>query len=166
MEVKMALRFMVPYWERTPPARPDFDRFSPLSHEIGRLVEEFSRSLSAGGALTTPGLPPKTDVIETDKEIEITTEMPGLERKDIEISLEDNVLTIRGEKKVPAETDDKNKNYHLTERSYGVFYRAFQLPVGIDPASVEATMSNGVLKIKIPKPVHAEAKKIEVKEAA
>jgi HSP20 family protein len=166
MEVKMALRLMVPYRERTPLARPDFDRLSPLSHEIGRLVEEFSRSLSAVGGVTTPGLPPRTDVIETDKEIEITTELPGLERKDIEISLEDNILTIRGEKNVPAETDDKNKNYHLTERSYGVFYRAFQLPVGIDPASVEATMSNGVLKIKIPKPAHAEAKKIEVKEAA
>jgi HSP20 family protein len=67
---------------------------------------------------------------------------------------------------MPAHTDDKNKNYHMTERSYGIFYRAFQLPVGIDPASVEATMSNGVLKIKIPKPAHTDAKKIEVKEAA
>jgi hypothetical protein len=63
-------------------------------------------------------------------------------------------------------TRTRAKNNHLTERSYGVFYRAFQLPVGIDPASVEATMSNGVLKIKIPKHAHAEAKKIEVKVAS
>src|ERR1700704_4787747 len=163
----MTLRAMFPYRERAPLARPDFSSiFSPLSREMSRLLEEFSRSLGGVGALTTAGLSPSIDVTEADKEIEITAELPGLERQDVEISLEDNVLTIRGEKKMPAHTDDKNKNYHMTERSYGIFYRAFQLPVGIDPASVEATMSNGVLKIKIPKPVHAEAKKIEVKEAA
>jgi HSP20 family protein len=166
MEVQMTLRAMFPYRERAPLARPDFTSFSPLSREISHLLDEFSRSLGAIGALTAPGLSPSIDVTEADKEIEITAELPGLERQDVEISLEDNVLTIRGEKKVPADADDKNKNYHMTERSYGIFYRAFQLPVGIDPASVEATISNGVLKIKIPKPAHTDAKKIEVKEAA
>ena len=92
--------------------------------------------------------------------------MPGLERKDVEISVEDDVLTIRGEKKVESEQDDKNKNYHLSERSYGVFYRVLQLPPGVDPSKIQATMSNGVLKITIPKPARSEAKKIEVKEAA
>jgi HSP20 family protein len=105
-------------------------------------------------------------VTETEKEIVITAEMPGLERKDVEISVEDDVLTIRGEKKVESEQDDKNKNYHLTERSYGVFYRVLQLPPGVDPSKIQATMSNGVLKITIPKPARSEAKKIEVKEAA
>jgi HSP20 family protein len=162
----MTLRAMFPYRERAPLARPDFSSFSALSREMSRLLEEFSRSLGGVGALTTAGLSPSIDVTEADKEIEITAELPGLERQDVEISLEDNVLTIRGEKKMPAHTDDKNKNYHMTERSYGIFYRAFQLPVGIDPASVEATISNGVLKIKIPKPAHTDAKKIEVKEAA
>jgi HSP20 family protein len=166
MEVQMTLRAMFPYRERAPLARPDFTSFSPLSREVSRLLEEFPRSLGAVGALTTAGLSPIIDVTETDKEIEITAELPGLERQDVEVSLEDNVLTNRGEKKMPADADDKNKNYHMTERSYGIFYRAFQLPVGIDPASVEATMSNGVLKIKISKPAHTDAKKIEVKEAA
>jgi HSP20 family protein len=92
--------------------------------------------------------------------------MPGLERKDINISLEDDVLTIRGEKKVETKQDDKNKNYHVAERSYGVMVRAIQLPPGIDPAGIQATMSNGVLKVTIPKPAKAEPKKIEVKEAA
>jgi len=59
-----------------------------------------------------------------------------------------------------------NKNYHLSERSYGMFYRVLQLPPGIDPSTIEATMSNGVLKITIPKPAKAQATKIEVKEAA
>jgi HSP20 family protein len=75
-----------------------------ISHEIGRLVEEFSR-LSAVGALTTPGLPPRTDVIETDKEIEITTEMPGLERKDIEISLDG---IDRGREASESRADDRD----------------------------------------------------------
>jgi HSP20 family protein len=119
---------------------------------------------------------PSVDVTETDKEIEITAELPGLERKDVDISLEDDVLTIRGEKKFEAEQGDKkdktdkrannNKNYHLSERSYGVFYRVLQLPPGIDPSTVKATMSNGVLKITIPKPARTQAKKIEVKDAA
>ena len=61
---------------------------------------------------------------------------------------------------------DKNKNYYVSERSFGVFYRVLQLPAGIDPKSVQATMSNGVLTIKIPKSQRSEARKIEVKEAA
>src|ERR1700730_11638893 len=131
----MTLRAMFPYRERAPLARPDFSSFSPLSREMRRLLEEFSRSLGGVGALTTAGLSPSIEVWEGVKEIEITAELPGLELQDVEISLEDNVLTIRGEKKMPAHTDDKNKNYHMTERSYGIFYRAFQLPVGIDPSS-------------------------------
>jgi HSP20 family protein len=110
---------------------------------------------------------PSIDVAETDKAIEITAELPGLERKDVDISLEDNVLTIRGEKKVEQEQkDDKNKNYRLAERSYGVFYRVLELPTAIDPSSVQATMSKGVLKVTIPKPARPQAEKIEVKEAA
>jgi HSP20 family protein len=90
--------------------------------------------------------------------------MPGLERKDVEISIDDDILTIRGEKKV--EETQKDKNVQLSERSYGVFLRVLQLPPGIDPSSVQATMSNGVLKIAIPKPAKPEPKKIEVKEEA
>ena len=75
-------------------------------------------------------------------------------------------MTIRGEKKVERQKDDENKNYHLTERSYGVFYRVLQLPPGVDPSAIQATMSNGVLKITIPRPTRSEPKKIEVKDAA
>jgi HSP20 family protein len=90
--------------------------------------------------------------------------MPGLERKDVEISIEDDTLTIRGEKKI--EENQKDKNVQLSERSYGVFLRVLQLPAGVDPSSVQATMSNGVLKVTIPKPAKSEPKKIEVKEEA
>jgi hypothetical protein len=93
--------------------------------------------------------------------------MPGLERKHVEVSLEDNVLTIRGEKKLEEENKDENrKNHHLTESSYGAFYRILELPPGVDPSTAQATMSKGVLKITIPKPAHVESKRIEVKDAA
>jgi HSP20 family protein len=156
--------------DRTALARPDANPFGSLQREVDRLFEEFSRGLPMLATSALMNIVPRVDVTETDKEIEITAELPGLERKDVEISLEDDVLTIRGEKKIETEQDNKkdgeNKNYHLNERSYGVFYRVLQLPPGIDPSTVKATMSNGVLKITIPKPARAQAKKIEVKEAA
>jgi HSP20 family protein len=114
-------------------------------------------------------LVPSIDVTETDKEIEVTVDLPGLERKDVEISLENDVLTIHGEKKIETKKEDKSdkdKAYHVAERSYGVFYRVIQLPPGIEPSKVQATMSKGVLKISIPKPMPSAAAKIEVKEAA
>ena len=155
--------------------RPDFGLFGSLQREVDRLFDDFARSsVSSNGAGM---LMPSIDVSETDKEIEVVAELPGLERKDVDISLENDVLTIRGEKKVESKADDKDnkdkekekakaKAYHVAERTYGVFYRVIQLPPGIDPSKVQATMSEGVLKITIPKPTPSTATKIEVKEAA
>jgi HSP20 family protein len=158
----MNLRSLIPFQQqRGSVARPDVMLFGPLHREIDRLFDDFARGI---GPLGGTALMPSMDVVETDKEIEITAELPGLEQNDVEISLVDDVLTIRGEKK--AETEKKDKNYHVTERSYGVFYRALQLPPGIDPGNIRATMSNGVLKITIPKPARSEAQKIEVRNEA
>jgi HSP20 family protein len=140
--------------------RPDFGLFG-LHREIDRLFSQLAQGMGPNGA---QNLIPNIDISETDKAIEISAEMPGLERKDVEISIEDDTLTIRGEKTV--EEDQKDKNVQHSERSYGVFLRVLQLPPGIDPANVQATMSNGVLKITIPKPAKPEPKKIEVKEEA
>jgi HSP20 family protein len=158
--------------DRTGLVRPEANPFGSLQREVDRLFEEFSRGLPMFATPAMMNIVPSVDVAETDKEIEITAELPGLERNDVDISLEDDVLTIRGEKKTESVQDNKkdkgsdNKNYHLSERSYGMFYRVLQLPPGIDPSTVKATMSNGVLKIAIPKPARTQAKKIEVKEAA
>ena len=145
--------------------RPDFGLFG-LHREIDRLFSEFSQGLSPGGQQLVPSI----EIAETDKAIEVSAEMLGLERKDVDISIEDDTLTIRGEKKVEQSADGgkdkKVKNVQHSERSYGVFLRVLQLPPGIDPSSVQATMANGVLKITIPKPAKPEPKKIEVKEAA
>ena len=161
----MNLRALVPFRDRQGLARPELGVFGSLQREVDRLFDEFARV----GTLAMAGngsLMPSMDITETEKEFVITAELPGLERKDVEISLEDNVLTIRGEKKSETKPDDKNKNVHVSERSYGVFYRVLELPAKVDPSSVQATMSKGVLKITIPKPARPQSKKIEVQEAA
>jgi len=162
----MNLKALVPFRDRQTLARPELNVFGPLQREVDRLFDEFARGFGTLAVAGNGSLMPSMDISETDKEFVITAELPGLERKDVEISLEDNVLTIRGEKKIEASPDDKNKNVHVSERSYGVFYRVLELPGKVDPASVQATMSKGVLKIAIPKPAQPESKKIEVKEAA
>ena len=135
--------------------------FGTLHREIDRLFDDFTRGVpTLGGGQAQLNLVPNIDVSETNDAIVISAEMPGLDRGEVEISIEDDVLTVRGEKRLEEERDDRN--YHLSERAYGVFYRAIQLPPGIDPEQVQATMSNGVLKITVPKPQKNQAKRIEV----
>jgi HSP20 family protein len=150
------------------PTRPEYTLFGTLQNEIDRVFDDLARSFATPSLHAPRNLVPNIEVTETDKEIEVTAELPGLERKDIEILLEDDILTIRGEKQEEEDKDKdnekKDKNVHVSERSYGVFLRMLKLPSGIDPSSVQATMSNGVLRIVIPKPTRSEAKKIEVKD--
>jgi HSP20 family protein len=167
MEEIMNLRSLIPFRGSSSPMRPEMNVFGTLHREIDRLFDDFTRGFGATGMQAMSNLVPSIDASETDKEIVITAELPGLERKDVEVSLDDNILTIRGEKEIEAEQkDDKSKNVHVSERAYGLFYRMLELPTGIDPSTVQATMSKGVLKVTIPKPTRSEAKKIEVKEAA
>ena len=156
----MRLRSLVPSRESNALMPSGFGLFG-LHREIDRLFNEFAQGMGPSGL---QNIVPNIEISETDKAIEVSAEMPGLERKDVEISIEDDTLTIRGEKKI--EENQKDKNVQLSERSYGVFLRVLQLPAGVDPSSVQATMSNGVLKVTIPKPAKSEPKKIEVKEEA
>ena len=161
----MNLRSLTPSGNGGTRMSPSVNPFGFLHREIDRIFEDLTR-----GTPDVPGpaqvtLVPSIDVTETDNEIVIAAEMPGLERNDVEITVEDDVLTIRGEKKVERKEGEGNK-YHLSERSYGVFVRVMQLPSGIDPSRIEASMANGVLRIVIPKPSRSQPQKIEVKEAA
>jgi HSP20 family protein len=160
----MNLRSLVPSGNGGNPARSpaSVSLFGSLYRDIDRLVDEFTRSPMVGQAQVN--LVPSIDVSETDNAIVVSAEMPGLERSDVDISIEDDILTIRGEKKIEQEKDDKN--FHMSERLYGVFYRALQLPPGVDASKIQAAMSNGVLKITIPKPAKAQPQKIEVQEGA
>ena len=136
-----------------------------MQREVEDVFQNFTRDWPTfGSAGLTTDLVPSTDVVENDKEIQITAELPGLEEKDVQINLADNVLTIKGEKK--AEKEEKDKNYRLVERSYGSFSRSIQLPAGVDAGTIKASISKGVLTVVIPKPAPAQAKKIEVKSAA
>lgn len=133
--------------------------FNSFRQEVESLFEDFSRGAGNGAMQLLPNM----DVAETDKEIELTVELPGLQQTDVDIYVNDNTLVIRGEKK--AETERKDKNFHLIERAYGTFYRGFELPSGVDPSQITAAMSNGVLKVTIPKPTQTEPRRIEVQQS-
>jgi HSP20 family protein len=106
---------------------------------------------------------PAIDVSETGKEIVVKAEIPGMEAKDIDISLNGRVLTLKGEKKT--EQEEKEENYHRVERRYGSFSRSFNLPADVDSAKVKATYKDGVLKLNLPKTKEQTVKKIEIKTA-
>src|SRR3974390_3886798 len=105
--------------------------FLSLQREIDRLFDDFTRGFPTLSMMPPPSgkLMPVTDVTETDKEIEISAELPGLEEKDVQINLSDNVLTIKGEKK--AEKERKEKAFRLVESRYGAFERSTKLPDGV-----------------------------------
>ena len=102
---------------------------------------------------------PAVDITEKDKSFEISAELPGMDQKSIELKLSNGNLIIKGEKK--AEKVEKNKGYHLSERHYGSFERVFSLPKGVDAEKIEASFSNGVLNISLPKkPEAMKAEKV------
>lgn len=164
----MSIKSLIPFGRDRSVTRPEFNVFDTLQREIDRVFAEFSRGFpdfSRGFPMSdSRQLTPSIDVTETDKEIEITAELPGLEEKDVQINLVDNILTIKGEKR--AEKEEKDKSYRLVERSYGAFARSVELPAGVNPDAIKANITKGVLKVSVPKPAPAQTKKIEVKTAA
>ena len=117
----------------------------------------FSRALSlAPYGSTQPqsgnrwaGFVPAVNVIDNENEVRVTAELPGMDEKDIELSIHNGVLSLRGEKK--AEYEENKEGYYRSERSYGTFHRSISLPEGVDPDKVEATFSKGVLNVTVPK---------------
>jgi HSP20 family protein len=104
---------------------------------------------------------PETDVVETEREIRVVTEMPGLRRENIEIDVENNVLTIRGEKREERAEGEGGK-FHLAERRYGTFARSFVLPRDVDADGIGADFRDGVLTVTIPKSERARRRRIEI----
>eukprot|EP01012_Entosiphon_sulcatum_P060723 TRINITY_DN85832_c0_g1_i1.p1 TRINITY_DN85832_c0_g1~~TRINITY_DN85832_c0_g1_i1.p1 ORF type:complete len:156 (-),score=38.02 TRINITY_DN85832_c0_g1_i1:189-656(-) len=155
----MKLRTLMTNGTRTPVAMTDHP-FVALRQEIDRLFNKMTTDLGLGEAL------PRMDVVENAEAITLTAELPGMEEKDVEVTLADNVLTIRGEKKV--EREDKGETAHVIERTTGTFARTIEMPAGTDPAAIKARMDKGVLTVTVPKPakVAAEPRKIEVDRAA
>jgi HSP20 family protein len=134
--------------------------FVDIRDEIDRLFDTFLPAKSEAEYPVTTAWVPRVDVAETDNEVVVTTELPGVERKDVKLSVEDNVLTIGGEKKQENET--KEKNYHCVERRYGTFSRSFTLPTRIQADKVKATFKDGILTMKLPKAEEAKTKEIPI----
>jgi HSP20 family protein len=165
------LKALVPWRGRSETPASGNDFFAPLAafrHEVDRLFDSFvegfgNRDLTNGGDWRSPM--PALDIAETDKELVITAEVPGISEKDVDVTVSGDVLTIKGEKK--AEQEDKNDGYSYVERRYGCFSRALRLPFEVKDENVEAKYDKGVLTIRIPKPagVQKPVRQIEVKAA-
>lgn len=112
----------------------------------------------------TIGWVPPTEIAETETELLLTAELPGMEKKNIDISVDEGVLTIHGEKVEERKEGDENRKFHLFERNYGEFSRSFTLPRSVDTMKITADFDKGVLKVHLPKTDQAKAKgkKIEI----
>jgi HSP20 family protein len=107
---------------------------------------------------------PAVDIVENDKELVLSADLPGVKLSDVEVKIEDGTLTLSGSRKF--ENEDNKNGYHRIERSYGQFRRAFALPDSVDPAKVEAAFDNGVLKVTLPKKEIARPRTVKVEIAA
>ncbi len=135
-----------------------------LRQEMDKLFADcFGDDVWAPSFTGSRALAPAFDVAETEDDLLITAELPGMDAKDVDVNLTGNVLTVTGEKKL--EKEEKNKRHHRVERSFGSFTRSFTLPCEVEADKVEATYKNGLLNLKLPKCEHEKKKavKIEVK---
>lgn len=131
-----------------------------LREKMNRLFEEAFTSRGEEKEMVASTWTPSVDIYETENELTLTAEVPGIEDKDIEIKIEDNTLSIQGERKFEKET--KEENYHRIERSYGSFYRSFTLPRNIDQDNIKAEHENGILRITMPKKPELKPRKVKV----
>lgn len=133
-----------------------------LHREMNRVFDSFWNQFGQPFSTFGGGFP-RADVAETDKAVEVSVELPGLDDKDIDVSVTEDLLTIKGEKK--SEREEKDKGYYLSERSFGAFHRAIPLPRGINTSDAKAAFKNGVLTVTLPKTPEAQSrmKRIEVK---
>lgn len=163
----MSIRNLIsrPFSRESVPVRKEEDNpFLMLQREMNSLFENFFRDFeSLPFYQGTGAFSPKVDVIETEKDIKINAELPGMDEKDIDVSIHKDAVTIKGEKKL--EKEDKGKDYYRMERSYGAFTRTIPLHVDVNTDKAEAKFSKGLLTIIIPKTEKAikEVKKITIK---
>ena len=128
-----------------------------LRREIDKLFEDTFGRGDGANAWT-----PAVDVRESEQELRLEVEVPGIRPEDVEITAENGVLTLRGEKRNERKEGDENSRYHMVERSYGSFMRSFQLPQGLDESAIEANYDDGILSIHIPKTALPQPRKIQI----
>ena len=135
-----------------------------LRDRMNRLFEDMPTLRGEEKDLAASAWAPAVDIYETEGEVVLTAEIPGVDEKDIEIKVEDDTLTIRGERKFEKET--KEENFHRIERAYGSFFRSFALPSYVDHDKIEAEHENGVLKIRMPKRAELKPRKVKILKPA
>jgi HSP20 family protein len=135
---------------------------APWGRDFDHFFDELWRGVGVGPRIVAGDFAPSVDVHETDGEYRVVAELPGLEEKDFEVSLEEDVLTIKGEKR--DERENEEGGYRYAESRYGSFHRSFRLPPGVDPEAVKATYQKGLLTVVVPKPAEAkpQARQIRV----
>src|SRR5580698_2507705 len=136
-----------------------FREFSTLQDRLNRLFRESHRE-GQDESLTTSSFAPAVDVYEDEHNVTLKIEVPGIDEKDINVNLENDTLTVHGERKI--EKEEKEENYRRVEREYGSFTRTFTLPPTVDSEKVSATYDKGVLKVSLPKKAEAKPKQIKV----
>lgn len=140
------------------PVRREDDPFRFLQRDMNRLFDDFfadfplARNVAGASAFT-----PRVNVSETDREVTVSAELPGMDEKDIAVEMSDSAVTISGERK--EEKEEKNKNWHWKEQSYGSFSRTIPLPDGIDGAKAKAQFKKGLLTVAIPKREDKQARR-------
>jgi len=139
-----------------------FREFSTLQDRMNRLFRESFEDRDE--SLTSSSFAPAVDVYEDEHHITLKVEVPGIDEKDIDIRLENNVLTVHGERKI--EKEEKEENYRRVERQYGSFTRTFTLPNTVDTDNVQANYDKGVLRIQLAKKAEAKPKQIKVNVTA
>jgi HSP20 family protein len=154
------------------PAATEFRPLVNLRREIDRLFEDWGSSWRRPSPPSlfdlepfwrgemSWGKIPAVDIADTEKAYEITAELPGMDEKNVEVKFSNGVLTIKGEKK--EEKEEKNKDYHLSERRYGSFQRSFTVPEGVDAEKIDATFKDGLLTVSLPKTPEAQKKEKQI----
>jgi len=143
------------------------DPFAPMRREMDRVFDDFLRGFATPGAAALPEgvLSPRVNVVEKNNGLELTADLPGVDQKDIDLDLNEGMLTLKAEHKADREEGGENQRYHVVERAHGTFMRRFALPFEPDTDKVEASFDNGVLKVWVPRSPEAErrTRKIEIK---
>jgi len=137
-----------------------FREFSTLQDRMNRLFRESYGPEGREEALATTSFAPAVDVYEDEHNVTLKIEVPGIDEKDIDVRIENNVLTVHGERKF--EKDEKEENFRRVERQYGSFTRTFNLPTTVDAEKVSAHYDKGILKVALPKKAEAKPKQIKV----
>jgi HSP20 family protein len=143
----------ISYWD-------PFREVVSMQNRLNSLLQDYNRGTEGNSDVTAASFAPAVDVYEDEHKLVLNLEVPGVKQEDLDVQVEKNTLTVRGERKF--EKDQKEQNFHRIERRYGTFYRSFSLPGTVDTENIRASYDAGVLKLELAKKAEAKPKQIKV----